>query len=125
MVEDLKKNNISLKILARTGAQIDTCTSNGRMICGLFAILAEFTRDLIVECTRVGLAAVTARKRKGGRPHNMAQLTLVMAMSAIANLKSGIKEVAKRFGMTTTTLYMYVDGNGSAKEIATKLLQFP
>lgn len=47
-----------------------------------------------------------------------------MAMTAMSNPKSIANEVAKRLGMTTTTLYMYVNGDGSAKEAAAKLLQF-
>ena len=32
------------------------------------------------------------------------------------------KEVAKKLGITTTTLYMYINGDGSAKEVALKIL---
>lgn len=39
-----------------------------------------------------------------------------MAMVAMADPKSNATEVAKRLGITTTTLYMYVNGDGTPKE---------
>jgi len=39
------------------GASIDTTTANGRLIFAIFAGLAEFERELIVEHTRAGLAS--------------------------------------------------------------------
>lgn len=123
LVEDLKIKDIGLKVLSGAGAQVDTTTPNGRMVFGLFAVLAEFERELIVERTRAGLAAARARGRKGGRPRKMDKATLTMAMAAMSDHKSVAAEVAKRLGMTTTTLYMYVNGDGTPKEIGTKLLQ--
>ena len=38
-----------------------------------------------------------------------------MAMTALANPKSNAGDVAKRLGITTTTLYVYVNGDGSPK----------
>ncbi|GHT96805.1 hypothetical protein FACS1894122_15430 [Alphaproteobacteria bacterium] len=55
----------------------------------------------------------------------MDKATLQMAMSAMADPKSIAANVAKRLGITTTTLYMYVNGDGSPKEIGTKLLLAP
>lgn len=122
LVEDFNNNNIGLKVLAGSGAQIDTTMANGKLMFGLFAVLAEFERELIIERTRAGLAAARARGRKGGRPRKMDKATLTMAMAAMADPKAVAADVAKRLGMTTTTLYTYVNGNGSAKAEGTKLL---
>jgi len=43
------------------GVEIDTTTSAGRMILGIFATLAGFERDLIRERNMAGLAAAGAR----------------------------------------------------------------
>jgi DNA invertase Pin-like site-specific DNA recombinase len=51
-VGDLTKRGIGLKVLAGEGASIDTTTANGRLIFAIFAGLAEFERELIVERTR-------------------------------------------------------------------------
>ena len=122
LVEDLKKNNIGLKVLSGAGAQIDTTTSNGKMVFGLFAVLAEFERELIIERTKAGIEAARARGRKGGRPRKMDKSALTMAMAAMSDPKSIAADVAKRLGITTTTLYMYVNGDGSPKETGTRLL---
>jgi DNA invertase Pin-like site-specific DNA recombinase len=121
-VDDLRKKDIGFKVLTGHGAQIDTTTSNGRLIFGIFATLAEFERELIAERTKAGLEAARARGRKGGRPRKMDINTLKMAMSAMADQKSVAAEVAQRLGITTTTLYSYVNGDGSPKELGSKLM---
>ena len=45
----------------------------------------------------------------------MTKATLRMAMAAMADPLSKASEVARRLGMTTTTLYAYVNGDGSLK----------
>ena len=112
-VDDLSKRKIGLKVLAGTGANIDTTTANGRLIFGIFASLAEFEAELIRERTLAGLTAARARGRLGGRPRKMTKETLRMAMAAMADQNSNASEVAKALGMTTTTLYAYVNGDGS------------
>lgn len=121
-VEDLKQRNIGFRVLSGQGAQIDTSTPHGKLVFGMFASLAEFERELIIERTRAGLAAARARGRLGGRPRKMDITTLQMAASAMENNKSVAVDVAKRLGITTTTLYAYVNGDGTLKEAGTKLL---
>lgn len=123
VTEELKNKGIGFKVLTGQGAQIDTSTSHGRLVFGMFAALAEFERELIIERTQAGLAAARARGRLGGRPRKMDVTTLQMAMSAMKNQASIATEVAKRLGITTTTLYTYVNGDGSPKELGIKLLQ--
>ena len=123
VVDDLRNRNIGFKVLSGSGAQIDTTTPNGRLCFGIFAALAEFERELIAERTRAGLEAARARGRKGGRPRKMTRTTLKMAMTAMADPKSIAEDVAKRLGITTTTLYAYVNGDGSLKAPGQSLLK--
>ncbi|MFV0190561.1 recombinase family protein [Empedobacter falsenii] len=122
MVDELNNQNIGLKVLAGNGAQIDTSTANGKLIFGIFAALAEFEISLIIERTKAGLEAARARGKKGGRPRKMDITTIKMAMLAMSDKNAVAKEVAKKLGITTTTLYMYINGDGSAKEVALKIL---
>ena len=69
-VDELRARGVGLRVLAGAGAEIDTSTANGRLVFGIFAALAEFERELIVERTRAGLAAARARGRLGGRPQD-------------------------------------------------------
>lgn len=121
-IDDLNKRNVSFKVIAGAGANIDTTTANGRLIFGIFAALAEFEAELIRERTKAGLAAARARGRLGGRPRKMTVETLKMAMAAMADPKIKATEVANRLGITTTTLYAYVNGDGSVKEPGQRLL---
>nr|WP_319396594.1 recombinase family protein [uncultured Desulfobacter sp.] len=121
-VDDLNKQEVGFKVLSGTGAQIDTTTPNGRLIFGIFAALAEFEAELIRERTKAGLAAARSRGRLGGRPRKMTIETLKMAMAAMADPKTKASEVANRLGITTTTLYSYINGDGSVKELGQRLL---
>lgn len=121
-VDALRSRHIGLKVLAGAGAEIDTTTANGRLFFGIFAALAEFERELIAERTHAGLAAARARGRQGGRPRKMDRATVMMAMAAMADPKANASEVARRLGITTTTLYAYVNGDGTLKQSGQALM---
>jgi DNA invertase Pin-like site-specific DNA recombinase len=123
LVDTLHQREVGLKVLAGAGAQIDTTTANGRFVFGIFAALAEFEAELIRERTKAGLMAARARGRLGGRPRKMTATTLKMAMTAMADPASHPKEVARRLGISTSTLYAYVNGDGSLKEPGRRLVE--
>jgi DNA invertase Pin-like site-specific DNA recombinase len=122
-VDELRRRAVGLKVLAGAGAQIDTLTANGRLFFGIFAALAEFERELIAERTRAGLAAARARGRLGGRPRKVDRATLQMAMAALSDPKAKAAEIARRLGITTTTLYVYVNGDGTPKAAGKAVLE--
>ncbi len=95
LVDALRKRQVGFKVLTGQGAQIDTTTPNGKLVFGIFAALAEYERELIVERTHAGLRAARARGRLGGRPRKMTRATLLMAMSAMSDPKDNATEVAK------------------------------
>ena len=80
-------------------------------------MLAEFERELIVERTKAGLAAARSRGRKGGRPRKMDKAAIQMAVAALSSPNAQAKDVAKRLGITTTTLYEYLNGDGTLKAL--------
>ncbi len=121
-VDELRAREVGFRVLAGAGAEIDTTTANGRLVFGIFASLAEFERELIAERTRAGLVAARARGRLGGRPRKMDLPMLRMAMNAMASRETNAQDLARRLGITTTTLYMYVNGDGTPKEPGQKLL---
>lgn len=119
LVDGLQKRGIGLKVL--TGG-IDTTSSTGRLAFGIFATLAEFKRDLILERTMAGLAAARARGRTGGRPRLMTRAKLRTATTMMADQGNAATDVAEQLGISVSTLYAYVDGEGQAKPRAHKLL---
>jgi Resolvase, N terminal domain len=64
VIHDLSMRSIGFKVLTGHGASIDTTTSAGKLVFGIFASLAEFERDLISERTKAGLASARARGTK-------------------------------------------------------------
>jgi len=122
LTEALSARKIGLKVLTGQGAAIDTTKPEGKLVFGIFAALAEFERELIVERTRTGLAAARARGRKGGRPRKMTPSKIRMAMAAMSDPSAKAHLVAEELGITTTTLYDYVNGDGSPKKVAQDVL---
>jgi DNA invertase Pin-like site-specific DNA recombinase len=121
-VEDLRVHGVGLKVLTGAGAQIDTATANGRLAFGIFAAFAEFERELVAERTHAGLAAARARGRMGGRPRKMDRSTLLIAVAAMADPKAKVADVARRLRVTTTTFYVYINGDGTLKAPGKALL---
>ena len=122
LMDDLRQRQVGFKVLTGSGAQIDTTTANGRLVFGIFATLAEFESELIRERTQAGLASARARGRLGGRPRKMTKETLHMAMAAMTDPKANARAIARRLGVSTTTLYDYVNGDGSLKPLGQSLL---
>ena len=120
-VAELTTREIGLKVLAGEGASIDTTTANGRLIFGIFAALAEFERELIVERTKAGLAAARARGRKGGRPFKMTPAKLRLAQAAMGKPETVVADLCAEIGITRQTLYRFVDPNGQLRAAAERL----
>ena len=122
LVDELTKRGVGLRVLAGQGANIDTTTANGRLVFGIFAALAEFERELIVERTMAGLQAARARGRNGGRPFKMTSAKLRLAQAAMGQPETKIAELCAELGITRQTLYRHVDPKGVLRPDGQKLL---
>ena len=124
-VHDLNSHNIGLKVLTGQGAQIDTTTSQGKLVFGIFAALAEFERDLIVERTNAGLASARARGRKGGARYKMTPAKLRLAIASMGTTQTHVGDLCRELGITRQTLYRHVSPSGEIREDGKKLLKTP
>lgn len=122
MVRDMSDRGIGLKVLTGQGAEIDTTTSAGRMIFGIFATLAEFERDLIRERTVAGLDAARARGRKGGRKFALSKAQVRLAQAAMASRDTSVSVLAAELGVKPVTLYRYVDAKGNLRDYGKRVL---
>ena len=99
-VHDLTARGIGFKVLTGHGASIDTTSPGGKLVFGIFAALAEFERELIIERTKAGMAAARARGRNGGRPYKMTAAKLRLAMAAMGQPETKVGELCAELGIT-------------------------
>lgn len=123
IVHDLQNREVNFKVLAGQGANIDTITSNGRLVFGIFAALAEYERELISERTKAGLDSARARGRKGGRKYKMTLAKLRLAQAAMGKPETKVADLCEELGVTRQTLYRHVDPHGKLRVDGEKLLQ--
>ena len=122
-VHDLTNRKVGLRVLTGQGAAIDTTTPAGKLVFGIFAALAEFERELIVERTRAGLASARARGRVGGRPFKMTTSKLRLAQAALGKADTHVGELCRELGITRQTLYRHLNPNGELREQGSRVLK--
>ena len=123
LVHELTARGAGLRILTGQGAAVDTTTPAGKLVFGIFAALAEFERELIVERTKAGLVSARARGRRGGRPYKMTPAKLRLAQAAMGRRETGVGELCAELGITRQTLYRHVDPQGRLRPDGEKLLR--
>ena len=70
IIDMLNKRNIAFKSISDG---IDTNSALGRCQFGIFASLAEYEREILIERTREGLKAARERGKLGGRPSGLSK----------------------------------------------------
>jgi len=108
---DLATREIGLRVLTQ---QIDTTSAGGRLIFHVFAAVAEFERELMLERTHAGLASARAANRRGGRPKALDEAQIRRAKAMLADPMITVEEVAQQLGTAPSTLYRYIPGGRSA-----------
>ena len=109
MVAELRERGVGFQSLHE---QLDTTTPGGRLIFHVFAALAEFIRELIVEGTREGLDAARARGRVGGRPPVMTPEKIEAAASLLPD--NSVSAIARMVGVSRGTIYTHMDAISTA-----------
>ncbi len=84
---------------------IDTTTSTGRLVFHIFAALAEFERDLIVDRTKAGIAAARERGSRPGRKPSLSDDQVAVVRQMHATGASTIKQIADVVGVSRATVY--------------------
>jgi DNA invertase Pin-like site-specific DNA recombinase len=123
VVDDLHKRGVGFKVLAGAGAAIDTTTPAGKLVFGIFAALAEFERDLIVERTRAGIAAAKARGRMGGAPAKMTAAKVRLAMASMGKPENHVGKLCRELQVSRQTLYRHVGPKGEIRPDGERLLE--
>lgn len=106
---ELRERGVELKV---TEQGIDTSTVEGRAMFGMFAVLAELQRELIVANTRDGLDAARARGRVGGRPPRLSKDQAALAQQLYDAREKTVQQIADLFGVSRGTVYGHLHTGG-------------
>ena len=105
IIADLERQEIGFESLTE---KIETGSAAGKLIFHVFAALAEFERNVIRERTQAGLTAARARGRVGGRKPALDEKQKREIRALLKDPSITVKDVAKRYGVSRTTLYKTV-----------------
>src|SRR5450759_1762234 len=102
---------------ARVSPAAHTTTPGGRLVFHVFAALAEFIRELIVEGTREGLDAARARGTRLGRPPAMTPEQIRHARDLLTRPENTVASIARLLGVSRNTIYKYLPEISSARAL--------
>jgi DNA invertase Pin-like site-specific DNA recombinase len=101
IANELSEQKVRLRSL---NEQIDTTTPQGRMMFHVFAMIAQFERDLIADRTRAGLEAARASGRIVGRRRLLTPAQIAQAQTWLASKQMTQAQAAKALGVSRATL---------------------
>jgi len=112
LAADFEKRGIQLRSLTEN---IDTSTAAGKLFFNIFASIAEFERNLIIERTHAGLDAARAQGKFGGRPLALDKRKMKLIDAAVRDAhrdgrQPSAKEIAFSIGTSERTVRRYIRG---------------
>lgn len=108
LIEHFKQNGVEFISLTDN---IDTSTAQGRLMFHLFALFAEFERELIRERTMAGLAAARLKGHYSGRPKGLSKEAKKTARSVLTlanNPKISVSSIVEQLDISKATYYRYL-----------------
>ncbi len=113
-VKTLGERDIVLRSL-REG--VDTSTSTGRMVLGIFASLADYERTLIAERAAAAREAARIRGRQAGRPPALTAEQVAMTVR-MRSAGESVADIGRTFGVGRSTLYRLWSNTGELPDVA-------
>jgi DNA invertase Pin-like site-specific DNA recombinase len=111
IVEELEAKEVGLRILDFAGSEVDTKSPTGKLMLTMFAAMAQFEREMMLERQRLGIQrAKKQRKYTGRAPVSKAKVEQVLALK-----DQGLKptEIAKAISLGRSTVYRIIQSHRS------------
>ena len=105
IVGTLRRHGVGFKSLHEA---LDTTTPGGRLVFHVFAALAEFIRELIIEGTREGLDAARAPRRAPRPAPGLTAEQIRHARDLLTRPGNTVSSIARLLGVSRATIYKYV-----------------
>ena len=105
LIEDFDKKGINFVSLKEN---IDGNTPSGKAMVGMFAVMAQLERDLLVQRVQEGLTASKKRGKKLGRPQADSS-TVQQALGYYDTGNYTVAEIIKLTGISQGTLYRKIN----------------
>lgn len=100
----LGERGVSLESLEE---KIETANDSGKLVSHVFASLADFERNLIIDRTKA-MHATRTRGRLGGRKPKLKPKDVKAIKALLKDPDIPVSDVAKKFGVSRTTIYNHV-----------------
>ena len=113
-VDEIKATGAQFRSLTEA---IDTTTAAGKLMFHVFAAVAEFERNILIERTYAGMAAAAARGRVGGRKHYLDASQVNALKIRLNDTDDSLDEIATAFGLKRRTIMNYVLGGRTGLRI--------
>lgn len=123
ILKELSQRDAGFNVLAGKGAVIDTSKVSLKTVTEFIAAWIELEEQLMSRAITKGLAASRAQGKKLGAQRKVTPQMLQYAMDTMTSSDATVSSIAKELGITRATLYNYINGDGSPKPEALKLLQ--
>lgn len=104
LVNQFEEMGVAFEVLTE---KYDTTTASGKLIFNVFASLAAYERERLIERTRAGLTAARARGRVGGRKPKIGDKEKREIAILLSDPNMTVTDVAARFGVSRTTIYKH------------------
>lgn len=109
IVNLLEGKQVGLRVLDFGGSSVDTKSPSGRLLLTMFAALAQFEREMMLERQREGIAAAKAAgKYKGRKPTARAKASEV---KRLASMGLGATEIAQELEIGRASVYRALKEN--------------
>ena len=103
LVDGLEAKRVTLRILNFGGDPVDTRGATGRLMLNMFAAMAQFEREMMLERQREGIAKAKAEgKYKGRKPTARAKAVAMRELAAKGETREAI---AAQLGVGVRSVY--------------------